>query len=108
MRLNDDAAILEFFSLALTNKPLTVFGEGIQTRSFIYNDEEVEGIYRFLLSNENEPNYIGNPEKITIKQTTNEIIQITNSKSRIIHKDIPIDDPKVRKPDISKTIKALG
>ncbi|MEO8230813.1 MAG: SDR family NAD-dependent epimerase/dehydratase, partial [Ignavibacteriota bacterium] len=69
---------------------------------FIYIDDEVEGIYRLLLSDENEPVNIGNPEEITVKQMAEEIIQITNSQSRIVYKELPVDDPKVRQPDITK------
>lgn len=102
MRLNDGRAIPEFFSQALNNEPITVFGDGMQTRSFIYIDDEVEGIFRLLMSNEKEPVNIGNPEEITVKQMAEEIIQITNSKSKIVFKDLPVDDPKVRQPDITK------
>jgi len=102
MRLNDGRAIPEFFSQALNNEPITVFGDGMQTRSFIYIDDEVEGIFRLLMSDENEPVNIGNPEEITVKQMAEEIIRITNSKSKIIYKDLPVDDPKVRQPDITK------
>lgn len=108
MRLNDGRAIPEFFSQALNNEPITVFGDGTQTRSFIYIEDEVEGIYRLLLSDENEPVNIGNPEEITVKQMAEEIIQITNSDSRIVYKDLPVDDPKVRQPDISKAKSILN
>ncbi|MBK7629861.1 MAG: SDR family oxidoreductase [Ignavibacteriales bacterium] len=102
MRLNDGRAIPAFFSQALANEPITVFGDGKQTRSFIYVDDEINGILTLLFSDENEPVNIGNPEEITVKQIAEEIIQITNSSSKIIYKELPVDDPKVRQPDISK------
>jgi dTDP-glucose 4,6-dehydratase len=108
MRLNDGRAIPAFFSQALNEEPITVFGDGSQTRSFIYIDDEVAGIYKLLLSDEREPVNIGNPEEITVKQMAEEIIQITNSKSKIIYKELPVDDPQVRQPDIAKAKKILG
>jgi dTDP-glucose 4,6-dehydratase len=80
----------------------------MQTRSFIYVDDEINGILKLLFSDENEPVNIGNPEEITVKQIAEEIIDITNSKSKIIYQDLPIDDPKVRQPDITKAIEKLG
>lgn len=108
MRLNDGRAIPAFFSQALRNEPITIFGDGMQTRSFIYVDDEVNGILKLLFSDENEPVNIGNPEEITVKQIAEEIIEITNSKSEIIYQDLPIDDPKVRQPDITKAKEKLG
>ncbi|MFZ2322123.1 MAG: UDP-glucuronic acid decarboxylase family protein [Ignavibacteriaceae bacterium] len=108
MRLNDGRAIPAFFSQALRNEPITIFGDGMQTRSFIYVDDEVNGILKLLFSDENEPVNIGNPEEITVKQIAEEIIEITNSKSGIIYQDLPIDDPKVRQPDITKAKEKLG
>lgn len=108
MRLNDGRAIPAFFSQALNNEPLTIFGNGSQTRSFIYIDDEVEGIYKLLLSDEKDPVNIGNPEEITVKQMAEEIIQVTNSKSQIVYKDLPVDDPQVRQPDITKAKEKLN
>ncbi len=108
MRLNDGRAIPAFFSQALKNEPITVFGDGMQTRSFIYVDDEINGILKLLFSDENEPVNIGNPEEIPVKQIAEEIIKLTNSKSKIIYKDLPIDDPKVRQPDITKAKLKLG
>lgn len=108
MRLNDGRAIPAFFSQALKNEPITIFGDGMQTRSFIYVDDEINGILKLLFSDENEPVNIGNPEEITVKQIAEEIIDITNSGSKIIYQDLPIDDPKVRQPDITKAIEKLG
>lgn len=108
MRLNDGRAIPAFFTQALKNEPITVFGDGMQTRSFIYVEDEIEGILKLLLSEEKEPVNIGNPEEITVKQIAEEIIKITNSGSKIIYQDLPVDDPKVRQPDITKAKEKLG
>lgn len=108
MRLNDGRAIPAFFSQALKNEALTVFGDGMQTRSFIYVDDEIDGIIKLLFSEEKEPVNIGNPEEIPVKQIAEEIIKITNSGSKIIYQDLPIDDPKVRQPDITKAKEKLG
>jgi dTDP-glucose 4,6-dehydratase len=108
MRLKDGRAIPAFFSQALSNEPLTVFGDGSQTRSFIYIDDQVEGIYKLLMSEEREPVNIGNPEEITVKQMAEEIIQITKSSSKIVYNPLPVDDPRVRQPDISKAKRVLG
>lgn len=102
MRLNDGRALPAFMSQALKNENITVFGDGNQTRSFCYVSDLIDGIYKLLLSNENNPVNIGNPEEITINQIANEIKSITNSKSEIVFKDLPVDDPKVRQPDISR------
>lgn len=108
MRLNDGRAIPAFFSQALKDEPITVFGDGMQTRSFIYVDDEINGILKLLFSDEIEPVNIGNPEEISVKQIAEEIIQITGSKSKIVYNDLPIDDPKVRQPDITKAKLKLG
>jgi dTDP-glucose 4,6-dehydratase len=108
MRLNDGRAVPAFFQQALLNEPVSVFGDGSQTRSFIYIDDQVEGIFKLLMSEEKEPVNIGNPEEITVKQIAEEIIELTGSKSKIIFKDLPIDDPSVRQPDISKAKNVLG
>jgi len=106
MRLNDGRALPAFMSQALKNEEMTVFGDGKQTRSFCYVSDLIEGIFRLLISGENNPVNIGNPEEITINQMAEEIKSITNSKSEIVYKTLPIDDPKVRQPDISRA-KAL-
>jgi len=108
MRLDDGRALPAFISQALNNKDLTVFGDGSQTRSFCYVDDLVNGIFLLLMSNEHNPINIGNPSEITIKEFAEEVIKLTNSKSRIDYLDLPIDDPKVRRPDISKAKKLLG
>ncbi len=108
MRLRDGRALPTFFRQALCNEPITVFGDGSQTRSFTYVDDLVEGIFRLAESNEVEPVNIGNPEEITILDFAKEIIEITDSKSEIIFNDLPADDPKIRQPDISKAKRVLN
>ncbi len=102
MRLQDGRALPTFFTQAIKGEDITVFGDGSQTRSFCYVSDLVEGIYRLLFSDYSEPVNIGNPVEITIKQLAEEILQLTNSSSKIIYKDLPQDDPKIRQPDISK------
>ena len=101
MRLDDGRVLPAFISQALIGENLTAFGDGSQTRSFTYVDDLVEGIYRLLKSDYAQPVNIGNPEEITIKEFGEEIIRFTGSNSKIIYKDLPKDDPKQRKPDIS-------
>jgi len=101
MRLDDGRVLPAFISQALKGEDLTAFGDGSQTRSFTYVDDLIEGIYRLLLSDYAQPVNIGNPEEITIKEFGEEIIKLTGSKSKITYKDLPKDDPKQRKPDIS-------
>ncbi|MCK9582167.1 MAG: SDR family oxidoreductase [Endomicrobiales bacterium] len=107
MRARDGRAVPEFINQALRNKPLNVFGKGTQTRSFGYISDLVDGIYKLLLSNHNQPVNIGNPSEITLNELAKTIIKLTNSKSKILYKPLPIDDPKVRRPDISKAKKIL-
>lgn len=102
MRIEDGRALPSFFKQALSGTDLTVFGEGQQTRSFCYVDDTVEGIVNLLFSDYSYPVNIGNPDEITIKQLADEIIDLTGSSSKIIHKALPVDDPKVRQPDTSK------
>jgi dTDP-glucose 4,6-dehydratase len=108
MRLNDGRVLPAFMSQALRGEDITVFGNGKQTRSFCYVDDLVDGIYKLLMSEESGPINLGNPEEITIEEFAKEIIELTNSKSKIVYKELPIDDPKVRKPDISKAKKLLN
>ncbi|HOK14241.1 MAG TPA: SDR family oxidoreductase [Candidatus Kapabacteria bacterium] len=108
MRLCDGRAIPAFITQALNNEPITVFGDGLQTRSVCYVSDLIDGIYKLLLSNENEPVNIGNPDEITIFDLAKEIIELTGSKSQIVFKDLPEDDPKVRQPDIQKARSILG
>jgi len=107
MRLKDGRALPTFMRQALKGNPITVFGDGSQTRSFTYVDDLVEGIYRLLLSDEVEPVNIGNPQEVTILEFAKEIIELTGSSSQIIHEELPDDDPKVRQPDISKARRVL-
>jgi len=108
MRLRDGRAIPEFLSQALTGKPLTVFGDGHQTRSLCYISDLVNGIEKLLLSSVNEPINIGNPSEISMKDLAKKIIHMTASSSHIVNKPLPVDDPKVRRPDITKAQKYLS
>ncbi|MCB0631990.1 MAG: UDP-glucuronic acid decarboxylase family protein [Saprospiraceae bacterium] len=109
MRVNDGRVLPAFFSQAIRGEGLTVFGDGSQTRSFCFVDDLVEGIYRLLLSDHDQPVNIGNPSEITILEFAMEVLELVgNPKARIIYKDLPIDDPKVRQPDITKAREILG
>ncbi|MCG2589427.1 SDR family oxidoreductase [Rhodohalobacter sp. WB101] len=107
MRLKDGRALPTFFRQALRNKPLTVFGDGSQTRSFTYVDDLIEGIIRLSESDEVEPVNIGNPEEVSILDFAKEIIEVTGSSSEIEYRELPADDPQVRQPDISKAKRVL-
>ena len=107
MRLNDGRVLPAFIGQALRGEDLTIFGDGSQTRSFCYVDDLVEGIVRLLLSDYVYPVNVGNPSEITISQFAEEIIQLTGTKQSIIYKDLPVDDPKQRQPDISKAREIL-
>jgi dTDP-glucose 4,6-dehydratase len=102
MRIKDGRVVPAFISQALQNKPITVFGEGRQTRSFCYVSDLVEGIYRLMMGPTHEPVNIGNPHEMTMLEFASEIIKAVGSKSRIVHKPLPQDDPKQRKPDITR------
>ena len=108
MRLNDGRALPAFIGQALRGEDLTVFGDGSQTRSFCYVDDLVEGIYRLLLSDYAKPVNIGNPNENSLKDFAEEIIKLTGTTQKIVHKPLPVDDPKQRKPDISKAKSILG
>jgi len=101
MRKRDGRAIPNFLDQALKGSPITVYGNGTQTRSFCYVSDLIEGIYKLLKSNINYPVNIGNPREFSIMQLARLIIKLTKSKSKIIHKPLPIDDPKVRRPNIT-------
>ena len=107
MRLNDGRALPAFIGQALRGEDLTVFGDGTQTRSFCYVDDLIEGIYRLLMSDYALPVNIGNPSEITLKEFAEEVITLTGTDRKIIYKPLPADDPKQRKPDISKAKKIL-
>ena len=108
MRLNDGRALPAFIGQALRGEDLTVFGDGSQTRSFCYVDDLVEGIYRLLLSDYIYPVNMGNPVEITLLDFAKEVLQLTGSKQKIVFKPLPKDDPKQRKPDITKAKEILG
>ncbi len=108
MRLNDGRVLPAFIGQALRGEDLTIFGDGSQTRSFCYVDDLVEGIYRLLLSDYHQPVNIGNPSEITISQFAEEIIKLTGTNQKVIYKDLPVDDPKQRQPDISRAREILG
>lgn len=108
MRLNDGRALPAFIGQALRGEDLTVFGDGSQTRSFCYVDDLVEGIYRLLLSDYYEPVNIGNPDEISLKEFAEEIIKLTGTTQKIIYQPLPKDDPKQRKPDITRATEILG
>src|SRR4030095_1329470 len=102
MRLNDGRALPAFIGQALRGEDLTVFGDGSQTRSFCYVDDEIEGIYRLLLSDYAFPVNIGNPNEISLKDFAEEVLRITGALSKIVYKELPVDDPKQRQPDITQ------
>ena len=108
MQINDGRAIPNFFSQAIRNEAITVFGDGSQTRSFCYVDDLVEGIVRLLHSDHVGPVNIGNPNEMSLLDMAKKIIRITGSKSQMIHKPLPPDDPKVRRPDITLAQRVLG
>lgn len=108
MRLNDGRVLPAFIGQALRGEDLTVFGDGSQTRSFCYVDDLVEGIYRLLLSDYAMPMNIGNPDEISIGDFAEEIIKLTGTKQKVIYKDLPVDDPTQRQPNIDKAKSILG
>ena len=108
MRLNDGRVIPAFIGQALRGEDLTVFGDGMQTRSFCYVDDEVEGLYRLLLSDYTLPVNIGNPEEITILDFAKEIVKLTGTEQKIVFKPLPQDDPMQRQPDITRARDTLG
>ena len=108
MRIKDGRAVPAFISQALRNEDVTVFGDGRQTRSFTYITDLVDGIIRLMLSNTNDPVNIGNPREVTIEEIARTIIRMTGSKSQIVYRPLPTDDPKVRQPDITRARTLLG
>ncbi len=108
MRLNDGRVVPAFVSQELKNKPLTVFGDGSQTRSFCYVSDLIEGIYRLMMGSHEGPMNIGNPREMTVLEFAREIIRATGSKSKVVFRKLPQDDPKQRQPDISRARKFLG
>jgi dTDP-glucose 4,6-dehydratase len=108
MRLRDGRVVPAFIGQALTDTPLTIFGDGSQTRSFCYVSDLIDGIYRLAMSDFHEPVNIGNPREMTIKQFAEEIIRITGTSASIEYRPLPVDDPKVRQPDITRARKILN
>ena len=108
MRANDGRAIPTFITQALAGKDLTVFGNGNQTRSFCFISDLVDGILRLMESGTNDPVNLGNPKEMTINEIAQEIVTMTGSRSQLIHQPLPIDDPKVRQPDITRAREILG
>lgn len=108
MRLNDGRVIPAFIGQALRGEDLTIFGDGLQTRSFCYVSDQVDGIYKLLLSDYSLPVNIGNPHEITIKDFAEEIIKLTNTDQKVVYKELPQDDPLQRQPDISLAKELLG
>jgi dTDP-glucose 4,6-dehydratase len=102
MRLNDGRVVPAFVSQALKHKPITVFGKGSQTRSFCYVSDLIEGIYKLMTSSVREPVNIGNPHEMTVLEFAHEIIRATGSRSKVVFKPLPQDDPKQRRPDITR------
>ncbi|MGW1454296.1 UDP-glucuronic acid decarboxylase family protein [Salegentibacter agarivorans] len=108
MRLNDGRVIPAFIGQALRGEDLTIFGDGLQTRSFCYVDDQIEGIYRLLLSDYPDPVNIGNPDEITIKDFAEEILKLTGTEQKVVYKELPEDDPLKRQPDIRRAKEVLG
>jgi dTDP-glucose 4,6-dehydratase len=108
MRLNDGRVVPNLMSQALKNEPLTVYGDGSQTRSFCYVGDLVEGIFRLLFADFHEPVNLGNPNEVTILDFAKEIQELSGTKSAIVYKPLPQDDPRVRRPDISRARSLLG
>ena len=108
MRAADGRAIPAFISQALQDEPISVFGKGDQTRSFCYVSDLISGIYALVMSEQNEPVNIGNPQEMTILELARKILELTGSRSQVIHEPLPVDDPKVRQPDIERAREHLG
>ena len=108
MRLNDGRALPAFVGQALRGEPLTVFGDGSQTRSFCFVDDLIEGIYRLLLSDYHLPINIGNPDEISLKEFAEEVIALADRDIKVVYKPLPVDDPKQRQPDITRAREVLG
>jgi dTDP-glucose 4,6-dehydratase len=108
MRIEDGRAVPTFMTQALRGEDITIFGDGSQTRSFCYITDLVKGLYKLMLSDEGEPTNIGNPREMTITEMAEKIISLTGSRSKLVYRPLPADDPKVRQPDISKAKRVLG
>jgi dTDP-glucose 4,6-dehydratase len=108
MRPRDGRVVSNFIVQALTGEPLTVYGDGSQTRSFCYVSDEVEGIYRLFMHGDAQPTNIGNPDEYTVRQLAELVVELTGAGSRIVEEPLPVDDPKVRRPDITRARQMLG
>jgi nucleoside-diphosphate-sugar epimerase len=108
MRPRDGRVVSNFIVQALSGEPLTVYGDGSQTRSFCYVSDEIEGIYRLFLHGDHNPTNVGNPVEYTVKQLAEMVVELTGSASPIVYEPLPTDDPKVRKPDITRARTMLG
>jgi dTDP-glucose 4,6-dehydratase len=108
MRPRDGRVVSNFIVQALAGEPITIYGDGMQTRSFCYVDDEIEGIYRLFMRGDCEPTNIGNPNEFTVTQLAELVVDLTGTKSEIVYRPLPQDDPKVRQPDISKARALLG
>jgi len=108
MRPNDGRVVSNFIVQALSEQPLTIYGDGSQTRSFCYVADEVEGIYRLFMRGDNNPTNIGNPNEFTVRQLAELVIELTGTSSAIVERELPEDDPKVRQPDITRAREMLG
>jgi len=108
MRPNDGRVVSNFIVQALSNQPLTIYGDGSQTRSFCYVADEVEGIYRLFMRGDNNPTNIGNPNEFTVRQLAELVTELTGTSSPIVERELPMDDPKVRQPDITRAREMLG
>jgi len=108
MRPRDGRVVSNFIVQALAGEPLTIYGDGSQSRSFCYVSDEIEGIYRLFTKGDSEPTNVGNPDEFTVRQLADMVLELTGSKSKIISKPLPTDDPKVRCPDITRAREKLG
>jgi dTDP-glucose 4,6-dehydratase len=108
MRPRDGRVVSNFIVQALLNEPLTIYGDGSQTRSFCYVADEIDGIYRLFMDGDSEPTNIGNPDEYTVKQLAEIVVELTGTSAPIVYRDLPIDDPKVRRPDIARARSKLG
>jgi dTDP-glucose 4,6-dehydratase len=108
MRPRDGRVVSNFIVQALNGEPLTVYGDGSQTRSFCYVDDEVEGIYRLFMRGDAQPTNVGNPDEYTVKQLAEIVVELTGTSSRIVYEPLPQDDPKIRRPDITRARTLLG
>ena len=108
MRPRDGRVVSNFIVQALSNEPITIYGDGTQTRSFCYVSDEVDGLYKLFMSGDSDPTNIGNPDEYTVKQLAELVVELTGASAPIVYEPLPKDDPKVRKPDITRARRMLG